>query len=181
MSNVAMVAGMEVMHGFSNTDFSLSKADLAVATAELQYGSTPWMISLKPGGRLVTPNHCIIASLWEQTLVLSGFAFPAWNASISTALYGPQNASSTGMVFHRAWLLSKDSLTAKEVLSGLMTVRLMGLTMVSSSWVVGLTKQWNGLLRLNYSTSWVALGFWSEIRLSRKLSLLWIGIWKPWR
>lgn len=52
-----MVAGMEVMHGFSNTDFSLSKADLAVATAELQYGSTPWMTSLKPGGRLVTPNH----------------------------------------------------------------------------------------------------------------------------
>lgn len=52
-----MVAGMEVMHGFSNTDFSLSKADLAVATAELQYGS------LKPGGRLVTPIRCAIASL----------------------------------------------------------------------------------------------------------------------
>ena len=52
MNNVAMVAGMEVMQGFSNTDFSLSKADLAVAPAkcpsasnkpktELQYGSSP--------------------------------------------------------------------------------------------------------------------------------------------
>lgn len=150
---------------------------------ELYCGIVPGMTSQRPGSRLINiPCHHggdTTVPLLEQIFIYSEYelTFPTCNASTNTTVYGPQNASSTGMVFHHCWhyFWPRTRFTVEAELSGLVVVRFMSLTMASPSWAAGLNDQWNGLLKINWQYQLGGINCWAEIR-SKRMNKLWIGI-----
>lgn len=134
MKKVAMVAGMDIMHGLSNMGFlSLTKAEMAAATLEYptcqqqrltlthDMASLPQVISQFPGGQLI-----ILSSWKEQHFVLTGidtylvygFTFPAHNTSVQILFVNLQNAIFTIIVFHTALLSTKELHSLRSMAMG---------------------------------------------------------------